>query len=59
MIKYKLLLTAILGSILGYYIINLTIVSVSVLEYIAIEVVITIFHSLYNKLKSNIELKSI
>jgi hypothetical protein len=55
MIKYILLLTALLGSVLGYYIINLMIVPVSVFEYLGIEGVITIFHSIYNKLKNNIE----
>jgi len=57
MIKYKLLLAAILGSVLGYYIINLFIVPISVFEYLGIEGVVTIFHSIYNKLKNNIEIK--
>lgn len=57
MIKYKLLLAAILGSVLGYYIINLFIVPVSVFEYLGIEGVVTIFHSIYNKLKNNVEIK--
>jgi hypothetical protein len=58
MIKLKLLLAAILGSILAYYIINVFLMPVTIFQYLIIETIITFFHSLYNVLKNNIEIKS-
>lgn len=57
MIKLKLLLAALLGSILAYYIINVFLIPVTLFQYLIIETIITIFHSLYNVLKNNIEIK--
>jgi hypothetical protein len=57
MIKFKLLLAAILGSVLAYYIINVFIMPVTIFQYLIIETIITFVHSLYNVLKNNIEIK--
>lgn len=54
MIKFKLLIAAVLGSILGYFLINLFIVTVNIPQYIGIETVVTIFHMIYNKLKASV-----
>lgn len=54
MIKFKLLIAAVLGSILGYFLINLFIVTVNIPQYIGIEAVVTIFHMIYNKLKASV-----
>jgi hypothetical protein len=51
MIKYKLLIIALVGSVLSYYIINLFISPITILQYLGIEIIITIFHTLYNKAK--------
>jgi len=51
MIKYKLLIIALAGSVLSYYIINLFINPITILQYLGIETIITIFHTLYNKAK--------
>lgn len=45
---FKLLIIAILGSIIGYVVINNFIVSVGIGQYIAIELLVTVLHSLYN-----------
>lgn len=46
--RLKLLLVAILGTLIGYWVINTFIQSMSFWQYLAIEFVITIFHELYN-----------
>lgn len=46
--RYKLLLVAILGTLIGYYVTSTFIQSMSFLQFIAIEFVITILHTLYN-----------
>jgi hypothetical protein len=49
-----LTLMAIWGSILSYFIISLFIVPITVGKYIAIEVVISFLHYMYNKVKVQI-----
>lgn len=44
---------AVLGSIISYYTVNLFIVSISFMQYLIIELIITIMHALYNKAKKN------
>ena len=51
--KGLLLLIAVLGSIISYYTVNLFIVSISFMQYLTIELIITIMHALYNKAKKN------
>lgn len=48
--KY-LLLAAVVGTVLSYYIVNTFIIEISFLRYIVIELVIALFHNLYNRLK--------
>lgn len=50
--RYKLLLVAILGTLIGYYVTNTFIQSMSFLQFIAIEFVVSILHLLYNIAKS-------
>lgn len=54
MIKNKIILwiAAILGSIIGYFTISLFIIDVTILQYIAIEAIISILHLMYNTVKS-------
>ena len=49
--RFKLLLVAIFGTLVGYWVINTFIQSMSFWQYIAIEFVITILHMLYNSAK--------
>lgn len=44
----KLFIIAIIGSILGYFIINTFIIEISFIKYFGIELVITLMHELYN-----------
>jgi hypothetical protein len=55
MIRFKLLSAAILGSILGYIIINSYITSMSVIQYLGIELIVTFFHGLYNYIKVSLK----
>jgi hypothetical protein len=48
--KY-LLLAAVVGTVLSYYIVSRFIIEISFLRYIVLELVIALFHSLYNRLK--------
>jgi hypothetical protein len=50
--KLKLLGVAILGSVIGYTMISLFILPVTILQYIAIEAIISILHLMYNTAKS-------
>jgi hypothetical protein len=50
--KLKLLGIAILGSVIGYTVISLFILPVTILQYIAIEAIISILHLMYNTAKS-------
>ena len=49
--KLKLILLAILGTAIGYWITNMFIQSMSFWQYLAIEFMITIMHALYNAAK--------
>ena len=42
---------AIIGSIIAFFIVDLFIVTVTIGQYIAIEVIISILHYMYNKAK--------
>jgi hypothetical protein len=50
--KLKLLGIAILGSVIGYTVISLFVLPVTILQYIAIEAIISILHLMYNTAKS-------
>ena len=50
--KLKLLGIAILGSVIGYSVITLFVIPLTVLQYIAIEAIISILHLMYNTAKS-------
>jgi len=50
--KLKLLGVAILGSVIGYTVISLFVLPVTILQYIAIEAIISILHLMYNTAKS-------
>ena len=50
--KLKLLGIAILGSVIGYLVITLFVIPLSILQYIAIEAIISILHLMYNTAKS-------
>lgn len=49
--KIKLLLIAITGTLAGYWIINTFIQPMGFLQYLGIELLITVFHALYNLAK--------
>lgn len=49
--KLKLLIVSIIGSILGYYVIDFFILEISVFQYLLIEVVISVIHYMYQKAK--------
>ena len=51
--KSMLLLCAVIGSLASYIIINHFIIDVTVYQYLGIEVVISLAHYLYNKLKES------
>ena len=53
--KPKLLLglMAVIGSLAGWSLINLAVVKITLFEYIIIELVITILHLMYNKVKKD------
>lgn len=52
--KIKLFMIAILGSVIAFMLIDLLIINISVLNYIFIELIITVMHSLYNIAKIQI-----
>lgn len=54
MIKLFLIFLAVLLVLLGYYIIDTFIVSISFLKYFTIEVIISGLHMLYNQTKNKI-----
>jgi hypothetical protein len=56
--KKSLIVTAILGTTLGWLITNLFILEISIYQYIIIEVMISLFHELYNQKKLQILNKS-
>jgi magnesium-transporting ATPase (P-type) len=49
--KLKRMIAAISGSVITYFIINLYIVPVGIFQYLWIELLFTIFYSLYGKVK--------
>jgi hypothetical protein len=49
-----LLLLAILGTVLGYMSLNLFIVTVSFMQYIGIEIVLSLLHWMYNRAKQDL-----
>jgi hypothetical protein len=49
--RFKILLVAVLGTLIGYWVTSTFIQSMSFLQYFAIEFVITILHLLYNMAK--------
>jgi len=49
--KLKLLTISIIGSIIGYYVIDLFIIDVSIIQYLLIEVVVSVIHYMYQKAK--------
>jgi hypothetical protein len=50
--KLKLLGVAILGSVIGYLVITMFVIPLTILQYIAIEAIISILHLMYNTAKS-------
>jgi len=48
MTRVRLLFLAIIGTLLGYYITDLFIVNMALWQFIVIELVISIFHEIYN-----------
>jgi hypothetical protein len=56
--KLFLVVLAVLGTTLGYFITDLLIINITILQFIGIEIVITVFHELYNLAKSDILKKS-
>jgi hypothetical protein len=52
--RTMLLLLAILGTILGYMSLNLFIVTVSFMQYIGIEIVLSLLHWMYNRAKQDL-----
>jgi len=52
--KLKLVLLALLGSLFGYLIINSVIIPITFWQYFAIEVVVTIFHLLYEQVRKKV-----
>lgn len=49
--KLKLLTISIIGSIIGYYVIDLFIIDVSIIQYLLIEIVVSVIHYMYQKAK--------
>ena len=56
-VNLKKLFIGILGSIIGYIIINLLIIDLSIFQYLGIELVITLAHYVYNRIKASLELE--
>jgi hypothetical protein len=50
----KLMLASIIGSILGYIIINKFIINISIGQYMLIELLITFMHFIYQKTKNQL-----
>jgi hypothetical protein len=49
--KIKILLIALMGTLIGYRVVDLLIISISFWQYFSIEVVITVLHMLYEQVK--------
>ena len=54
--RTKLFMIAIVGSVIAFMLIDLLVINISVLNYIFIELIITVMHSLYNIAKIQIRL---
>ncbi len=54
--KAKLFMIAVLGSVIAFLFIDLFIINISVINYIFIELIITVMHSLYNIAKDQIKI---
>lgn len=54
--KAKLFMIAVLGSVIAFLLIDLFIINISVINYIFIELIITVMHSLYNIAKDQIKI---
>jgi hypothetical protein len=52
--RLALLLLAILGTVLGYFTVNSLIVHVTVLQYILIELILSLMHWMYNRAKEDL-----
>ena len=52
--RAKLFMIAIVGSVIAFMLIDLLVINISVLNYIFIELIITVMHSLYNIAKIQI-----
>ena len=52
--RTKLFMIAIVGSVIAFMLIDLLVINISVLNYIFIELIITVMHSLYNIAKIQI-----
>jgi len=52
-IKQTVILTliALLGSVMGFFVINIFITPLSISSYIGIELIISLLHAMYNKAK--------
>jgi hypothetical protein len=55
--KIRLLGVAIIGTIIGYWLVNLFIIEMSFIKYFGIELIITFMHELYNYAKKSELLK--
>lgn len=52
--KLTLGFCAIVGVLLGYLVINTFVISITVIQFIVVEVVISVLHATYNRLKVKI-----
>jgi|694.fasta_scaffold00084_97 hypothetical protein len=52
--KKFLIALAFLGTLLGWSLTDIFIIKLSILQFIGIEILITLFHGLYNQTKLNI-----
>jgi hypothetical protein len=53
MIKFKLLITAVISILVGYSLTNLLVLPVSFGQFLLIEVVIVVTHGMYNHVKKD------
>jgi len=53
--RTKLFMIAIMGSVIAFMLIDLLVINISVFNYILIELIITVMHSLYNIAKIQIK----
>lgn len=52
--RTKLFMIAIVGSVIAFMLIDLLVININVLNYIFIELIVTVMHSLYNIAKIQI-----